>query len=267
MHCNPVNNQEDDDNYLNDEDDYPQNPRNEMNDDDDYEESEEKKRSSTTSSPSEAEIYTTEEKVEVVDAGKSITLSCIGKGIDENTIYLWYKDQSLLFQGTTSKYSAVNAYPRASMSAKDGSLTLSKVDISDDGEYRCRTYPKNGHYEAKIKLMVNGPPSNITIEHNLKQGIDISNQKLSYKVAEKDVRFKCIPSKAHPKAVISWNHNGNVIQESKDIDITTFDDGLLKFRTLHAKHSGKYECVASNEYGSIKAQFELDVQCEILCTL
>lgn len=261
----PVDKNKEDEDYLNDND-YQEDPKDDSltYDDDEYEDDERKGPSSTTARPSETEKYITQEKVEVVDVGKSITIHCIGDNFDDTSLYLWFKDQAILFQGSITKpMPGVIKDPRITMSPKDGSLTITNVEISDDSEYRCRTYPKGNRYEVKIKVMVNGPPANITIGHNqASDKPDISNTKISYKVGEKDLRFKCNPGKSHPKATVSWNHNGNVVHEANDNDVKIIDDSILVFRSLHARHAGKYECVASNEYGSIKAAFELDVQCK-----
>lgn len=260
--CNPVDKNKDDEEYLND-DDYQEDPKDDSQvyDDDEFED--DNKKASSTASPPESEKYITQEKVEVVDVGKSITIQCIGDNLDDSTLYLWFKDQAILFQGPISKPISITKDPRIAMSPKDGSLTIINVEITDDSEYRCRTYPKGGRYEVKIKVMVNGPPANITIGHNqATDKSDIANTKISYKVGEKDLRFKCNPGKSHPKATVSWNHNGNVVHESNDNDVKIIDESILVFRSLHARHSGKYECVATNEFGNIKAAFELDVQCK-----
>jgi Immunoglobulin I-set domain len=148
------------------------------------------------------------------------------------------------------------------MNEKDGSLTISNIDVYDDGEYRCRAFPKSGRFETKISLEVNGAPKQISIGHNQEQKEDISGKTFEYRAGQKDLRFKCNVGKSRPKAKISWIHNGNPLEESKDHDLKILDSNIVIIKVLHASHAGEYQCEASNEFGSVKAGFKIDVHCK-----
>lgn len=191
-----------------------------------------------------------------MDIDSSITLKCRGVDFDKDTLFMWFNDTKIIVQGTTIQGDRGITFDQV-----DGSITIKNIQSTDDGKYRCRAFTKKNRYETNIDLIVNGPPSQISIGHNQGNKDDIANQTISYKVGEKDLRFKCNPGKSRPLVKVTWNHNGNVIEPSKDHDIS-IDGSLLFFKTLHAKHAGKYECDASNDRGNIKAHFELDVQCK-----
>lgn len=48
----------------------------------------------------------------------------------------------------------------------------------------------------------------------------------------------------------------------KEKDILITEDNALIIKTLHTAHAGNYECEASNEYGFVKAKFNIDVHCK-----
>jgi hypothetical protein len=204
----------------------------------------------------EEKEYIIKDYVEIVEIDSSTTLKCMGNDFNKETIFMWYNGSQILAQGKQQ----FGDKERIAFDQTSGTLTIKGIQVSDDGKYRCRAFAKN-RYETNIELQVNGPPSHIAIGHNQGNKEDISNLKISYKVGEKDLRFKCNPSTSRPSAKVTWNHNGNVIEASKDHDIS-IDGSLLFFKTLHAKHAGRYECDASNDHGNIKAHFDLDVQCK-----
>lgn len=244
---------DDDDTY-----DYQGDPKDESDiyDEDEFENDKSSSGSSTQGSPTEEKDYITENYVEIANVGDSVTLKCKGSDFDKNTLFMWFNQSLIIVQGRT-----VQEKHRIEFDESTGSITIKNIQPSDDGKYRCRAFPKKNRYETNIELEVNAPPTHISIGHNQGNKEDISNQIISYKVGEKDLRFKCNPGKSRPAAKVTWNHNGNVIEASKDHDII-LDGSLFLFKTLHAKHAGRYECDASNDRGNIKAHFDLDVQCK-----
>ena len=203
------------------------------------------------------EDYQKENYTETIDAGKNVKLECKGK-FDENTVLMWYNGSRIILQGQAFQITD----KRIRFSKKDGSLTIEGVDSYDNAMYRCRAFYKSERFETNIELIVNGPPKMIEIGHNRNDSF-VHGKELIYKAVEKDLRFKCIVAHAHPGAKITWIHNGNAIQESKDRDIKFVEENILEIRVLHARHAGEYVCEATNEYGSIKAKFSVDVQCKL----
>jgi hypothetical protein len=216
----------------------------------------ERKSSTISANDVTSEPYKTHEHLESVDAGKSVTLKCDGE-VDDNSVIIWYNESMIIVQGKSVLHDRVTLN-------KDGSITIKNVDVYDDAVYRSRIFPQKERVETKIVLQVNGAPKSIVIGHNQKQQENVAGQTLTYHANEKDLRFKCNVGKARPHAKIAWNHNGNVIQESKDHEIKIIDSDILSIKILHARHAGEYECEASNEYGTIKAGFKIDVQCKSL---
>lgn len=155
-------------------------------------------------------------------------------------------------------------FPRVSFSKKDGSITIKDINSYDDTTFRCRAFTSKDRFETLVHVHVNSPPRGIRIGHNVNLQKNIAEQTLSYRAGEKDLRFKCNVAKARPEAKINWNHNGNTILESqgKDHDLKVEDEGLLIIKTLHARHAGDYECEASNDFGTLKASFKIEAQCE-----
>ncbi|XP_070505963.1 limbic system-associated membrane protein isoform X2 [Chironomus tepperi] len=222
--------------------------------DDNYDEKDDDKDKKIASTTETNEIYKTDNYTETIDAGKNVRLECKGE-FDESAIFLWYNGTRIISQGQAFQITD----KRIRLSKKDGSLTIEGVNSYDNAMYKCRAFQKGERFETNVQLIVNGPPKTIMIGHN-RDNTFVSGKELIYKAGEKDLRFKCTVPNTHPEAKITWIHNGNAIQESKDRDIKFVEESILEIRVLHARHSGEYECEATNEYGSAKAKFSIDVQ-------
>lgn len=245
---------------ANDEDDYLQDKSVDDYEGEDYE-IEDKKKSSTVSSLQNAdESYKTEEYTERAEAGRRVELKCLGQDLDHDTIYMWYNGSQIIAQGT----GIVEGNERLDFSKKNGLLTIKSVNAYDDAVFRCRAFTKNDRYETIVHVYVNGPPKGISIGHNVEKQQDIAGKTLVYQAGHHDLRFKCNVAKARPEAKIDWIHNGNTIMDSqlKDHDLKIEDEGVMVIKTLHARHAGDYQCEASNEFGQLKANFKVDVQCK-----
>ncbi|CAH1729198.1 unnamed protein product [Chironomus riparius] len=243
--CAPAEADNDESEYLQDDQD---------NYDESYDEKDDDKDRKISSTTETNEIYKTENYTEIIDTGKNVRMECKGE-FDENAIFLWYNGTRIIAQGQAFQITD----KRIKFSKKDGSLTIEGVDMYDNAIYKCRAFHKSERFETNVKLIVNGPPKMIKIGHNRDNSF-VGGKKLFYKASEKDLRFKCTVPNAQPEAKITWIHNGNAIQESKDRDIKFVEESIFEIRVLHARHAGEYECEATNEYGSIKSKFSIDVQ-------
>jgi len=205
----------------------------------------------------EKEPYKHANYTKYVVHGMNVRLDC--KGIfDENTLFMWYNESKIIVQAKSFQMTD----KRIKSPKIDGSLTIENVDSYDSGCYRCRVFHPREIFETVIELIVNAPPKINEIGHNRRNSF-VLGKKLIYKAGEKELRFKCNVPIVHPAAKITWIHNGNAIQESKDHDIKFVEENILEICVLHARHAGEFECEASNEYGSVKAKFSIDVQCKL----
>jgi Immunoglobulin I-set domain len=243
----------DDDDYLQDKSETEENYE-----DDDFDENDDKKKASTTSSTPE-EPYITHEHTEKADVGKEITLKCHGVNVGSAGVIMWYNDTTILKQGEA----VITKDKRISFN-KDGAMTIASLSSYDSGEFRCRSFYGKERHETKIQLSINGPPRGIKIGHNLNTQSNVSDMTFDYKAGLKDLRFKCNVAKGLPHPKLEWIHNGNTILESqhKDNEIKIDDEGVLIIRSLHAKHAGEYQCEASNEFGTVKSSFKINVECK-----
>lgn len=247
----------------NDDDDYLGDKSDDSYDDNDYTDdaNEKQKQSTAGNDQSTLEPIQTQEYVERAEAGKTLVLKCLGHGLDESALYMWYNGSAIIVQGAT----IASKDDRISFSKKDGLLTVRDVSPYDDGKFRCRAFgAKNNQFETIITVIINGPPRGIVISHNINSQKNIVGETLVYHAGEKNLRFKCNVTKARPEAKIDWVHNGNTILESqmKDQDLKIEDEGVLVIKTLHARHSGEFHCEASNEFGNLKASFKIEVKCK-----
>ena len=237
------------DDYLNDDknSDY----------DEDYDESD--RSSSPSSSATDAPLVSSKHKLQG-EPGKSVVLKCDGEGFDGLTIFMWYNGTQLVFQGETM----VSKDKRIEFHKKDGSLAIKDLNSYDDSIYRCRAYGKT-HYETIVELQVNGAPRGISIfEHNQKT-VDIAGSTFNYRAGKKDLKFTCDVEVSRPNAKFDWVHNGNTILEMqrKDHDLKIENDNILIIKNVHARHAGEYQCEASNDLGTVKATFKIDVECKL----
>lgn len=251
VYSSPVDKDDDDDDYLQDKsDDY---------DEDDLVGDDFVEKSTTSVKPSE-EPFNTQEYIQIADAGKSVTLQCKGDWT-KTTLFIWYNGSVIVVQDKVVK---PTENPRLSISKEDGSLTIKDVNVYDDVSFRCRGWPSKDRIETLVHVHVNGPPRDIRIGHNIKEQKNIIHKTLPYHAGTQNLRFKC-SAKARPKAKIDWIHNGNtILQQGNDHDIKIEDEGVIIFKTLHAHHAGEYQCEASNELGTSKESFKIEVTCESL---
>lgn len=257
MHSSPLEStkvEEEDEDYMNDDKSSDNYEDYDSDDKNDHAASSTTNDASTTEEP-----YITKEYVEKGEAGKSVTLKCHGENFDSATIFMWYNNSRLVIQGKSKP----SEDPRIEFSHKDGSLTIKDINSYDDGSYRCRAYPSKQRYETLVELHVDGAPSGVSISEHKEKNVDISGTTLNFRAGKRDLKFKCSVAKSRPSAKIDWIHNGNTILESqgKDHDLKIEDDVLI-IKNVHARHAGEYQCEASNEFGTLKSTFNLEVECK-----
>lgn len=241
---------EPDDNYLNDD--------KSSGDEDNYRDDYDNDQTSSASTPTTEITYITSNYEIKGELGKSVTLKCNGQNFLNDTIFMWYNNISLLFQGK----SKITDDIRFKMNKTDGTLTIDNIKGDDDSTYRCRAYTSKLHYETTVNLKVDGPPRGVSIFERHQKNVDITNTTFKHRYNKKDVEFSCNVAKSHTAVKIEWVHNGNTILESRDHDLKIENGNVLIIKKVHAKHAGEYQCEASNEFGIAKASFQFDVECK-----
>lgn len=91
--------------------------------------------------------------------------------------------------------------------------------------------------------------------------IDRKYLKSNYFVKEGDsVIIKC-PINGHPKPILTWLKDSDVIPlHSSSHIIFSEDFQQLELRYTSTRDAGKYTCIAGNEVGTAEQDFKIDVQ-------
>ncbi|XP_031431207.1 LOW QUALITY PROTEIN: hemicentin-1 [Clupea harengus] len=174
-----------------------------------------------------------------VQVGHPVELPCVAQGVPEPSIS-WLKD------GTALEVSRGNY-----RSSVDGSLTLRKVGLDDEGVYTCRASNIAGQDEANIQILVQVPPV-----------VEVSeppfNSPLQERVANQRIAFPC-PAKGTPKPVIKWLRNGEELTGGEP-GVSILEDGtLLILASVSPLDNGEYVCMAVNDAGSTAKKYQLKV--------
>lgn len=76
------------------------------------------------------------------------------------------------------------------------------------------------------------------------------------------IQISCAVTKGDDPITIQWYKDSQLLHSSSDFVITNVDSKLsiLLMRSVAARHSGKYSCVASNPAGSANFSAEFNVQ-------
>ncbi|XP_052268400.1 protein sidekick-like [Dreissena polymorpha] len=170
------------------------------------------------------------------DYGESITLSCSGQGIPTPTRH-WYFNAKKL-DSASSNDSAYTIH-------SNGSLTINKILLDNDGVYQCFLRNAAGETYRVVRLKVNSsppellePPTNVTV------------------IEGNEVLLKC-RTRGAPKPVVTWTKKTN--QDERPADGRILDNGDLLIGSAHPSHTGLYSCNASNSHGFITASAQLTV--------
>ncbi|XP_055948498.1 hemicentin-1-like isoform X2 [Argiope bruennichi] len=129
-------------------------------------------------------------------------------------------------------------------------LSLMRAKNEDTGKYSCVAENDVGSEAYQFDLQILAAPT-----------IDKKNIKNTYHVKEGDsLVIKC-PVSGHPKPIITWLRDSDVIPLHSSPHIHFSDD----FQQLHLKQAslkdaGKYSCIAGNEVGTAEQDFKIDVQ-------
>ncbi|XP_043555476.1 hemicentin-1 [Chiloscyllium plagiosum] len=173
-----------------------------------------------------------------VQAGHRVDIPCNAWGVPKPTI-TWYRGSNNIWPD--NKQYNVDA---------EGTLTIEKVQITDEGVYSCVVKNVAGQHEVNTTVQVHEPP---TVED---PGPPYNNP-FQERVANQRIAFPC-PAKGIPKPVIKWLRNGRELTGTEP-DVSILDDGTLLIDTVSPHDNGEYVCVAVNEAGTSERKYQLKV--------
>ncbi|XP_067391212.1 hemicentin-1 isoform X2 [Emydura macquarii macquarii] len=178
-------------------------------------------------------------RVMKVQVGHRIDIPCSTQGIPPPTV-TWFKGRNtMLIDG--GQY----------ISSPDGTLSISKVQLSDSGIYKCIASNIAGSDESEITIQVQEPPTVDDLDPPY-------NSPFQERVANQRVAFPC-PAKGTPKPAIKWLRNGRELTGNEP-GISILEDGtLLVIASVTAYDNGEYVCIAVNEAGSTERKYNLKV--------
>ncbi|XP_072429742.1 hemicentin-1 isoform X3 [Chiloscyllium punctatum] len=173
-----------------------------------------------------------------VQAGHRVDIPCNAWGMPKPTI-TWYRGSNNILPD--NKQYNVDA---------EGTLTIEKVQLTDEGVYSCVVKNVAGQHEVNTTVQVHEPP---TVED---PGPPYNNP-FQERVANQRIAFPC-PAKGIPKPVIKWLRNGRELTGTEP-DVSILDDGTLLIDTVSPHDNGEYVCVAVNEAGTSERKYQLKV--------
>uniref|UniRef100_A0A8B9QFV8 Ig-like domain-containing protein n=1 Tax=Apteryx owenii TaxID=8824 RepID=A0A8B9QFV8_APTOW len=179
-------------------------------------------------------------RVMKVHVGHRVDIPCSAQGIPPPAI-TWFKGRStVLMDGGQFIHSP------------DGALSISKVQLSDAGVYKCVASNVAGTEGKTLFLIFLSEPPTI-------DDLDPPyNSAFQERVANQRVAFPC-PAKGIPKPVIKWLRNGRELTGSEP-GISILEDGtLLIIASVTPSDNGEYVCMAVNEAGSTERKYNLKV--------
>ncbi|XP_055516059.1 hemicentin-1-like [Leucoraja erinacea] len=170
--------------------------------------------------------------------GQFVDLPCLAHG-DPMPEIRWYRGDEALLQGA-----------RDALDGPDGSVSIEDVELSDTGVYRCVATNNVGQDVSEMTLMVLEPP--FFAEDDAP--FDAEQERL----AKERVILPC-PAEGTPPPVIHWLQNGLELLGNEP-GVSILEDGSLLLESLLPYNSGDYLCIATNEAGSSKRKFRLQVR-------
>ncbi|KAM3915384.1 hemicentin-1 [Leptodactylus fuscus] len=166
-----------------------------------------------------------------------LSLYCETNAVPPPTI-TWYKDGSLL-----------TSNDKVLILPGGHSLQIARTHLEDAGLYTCVAVNEAGedslHYNIRILL----PPTFEDIGEGLSEEItSLENQ---------TVLLNC-SVKGHPTPIITWQKDGQIIEEGKHYQILSAGR-YLQINNAQLMDSGRYMCIVENVAGSAEKIFNLNI--------
>ncbi|KAF7209600.1 transcript variant X4 [Nothobranchius furzeri] len=137
-----------------------------------------------------------------------------------------------------------NLSDRHKMTNFNKHLSISNVDVNDQGKYMCMAENSAGKAVHYFDVIVQEPPSWIT-----------EPPRSQLAVVGSDVAIRCSVSGIPPPA-ITWSRNGKMFKDDPQSNRRVLDD-MVMLHKAESKDSGVYQCEASNSHGTILANINV----------
>ncbi|XP_078579186.1 neogenin-like isoform X7 [Branchiostoma floridae x Branchiostoma japonicum] len=184
----------------------------------------------------EPELIVLPEDMTVLE-GETVVLECVVNAMPEADV-IWSFGGQDIDTGTDSVDRSGSRHSILGVS----NLRIENARESDSGMYRCTGENDHGSVTASAQLIVNVPPKFMTTPSN------------TYAHERSDIEFEC-DVYAKPAPQISWIKNGDTVIPSDYFQIQNGQN--LRILGLVRSDEGMYQCVATNEYGSIQSSAQL----------
>nr|BAJ22069.1 roundabout [Dugesia japonica] len=173
-----------------------------------------------------------------VKVNEAAVFPCVAEGDPKPTI-VWRRDNQKKIPSS-----------RAILLDNKG-MQISKVQLSDMGNYICHASNSAGHLEAYARLSVVSTPGFLETPENQKVRVGDT------------AKFNCRVT-GSPQPTIIWGHNGDHFIADEENSrrgerIQISKDGTLIISPVKISDSGKYECKASSYTGKIQSSAYLNV--------
>ncbi|CAF3522929.1 unnamed protein product [Rotaria socialis] len=130
----------------------------------------------------------------------------------------------------------------------NGILDFDSVSDSDIGQYVCRGQNQVDATEEIVTIEFTGSPPSIIILPKVTNGY----LQIPYRSVQS---IECLNQDHHTPVDISWR-----LADTNELDLTKSATLFPPNMPLEFQHSGKYLCIATNEYGSTSETITIDVQ-------
>ncbi|XP_061739556.1 hemicentin-1 [Nerophis ophidion] len=170
-------------------------------------------------------------------AGKSITFDCESNAVPPPTV-TWYKNGRMVTESDNLR-----------MLAGGHKLQIRVSEVSDTGQYVCKSTNIAGQADKNFHLNIYVPPS-----------IDGPAEEKVVETTNNPVTFAC-DATGIPLPSLTWLKNGQPLENSGSLEMNIFSGGSkLQIARSQVSDSGAYTCLASNVEGNAQKNYYLTIQ-------
>ncbi|XP_076801453.1 neural cell adhesion molecule 2-like isoform X2 [Clavelina lepadiformis] len=183
-------------------------------------------------------------EAETLNLGDSTKLSCHANA-EPDPSYTWYRETVV----NSTKQQTVITFGVEDGGAK---LALVNVTLADEGRYVCEVRNKRGNINGTTDVVVQVPP---TILHSNDDKVSVGGE----------ATLSCEAS-GKPTPTVHFYKSGvyvnmSLVTQSPGSVSAEYDEGYARLSFNHAsiEDRGQYECVATNDAGTVSENLNLDV--------